>query len=227
MEETQQVPSPNPMRPVPPIITYPTPQPTLTSKTPWIFITLIVTLIGVASYFGYQNYQLKQQLTVQQSSPAPEVAENDPYPIVSPSTTPNIKNNLKDYIDDKDRFIFSYPKNMIIGKSSANNVAYVETPGFNISEKSAYQIQITVMSDNPPIPAEYMKIESNTPEYDFLDKQEEKYLGGASVVTRTYKEGWETYKKYYFYTGGLGVVLNGTGYDHSVLDQVASTFKFQ
>lgn len=80
MDETQQVPNQNPITPVPPITTHPTPQSVPTSKTPWIFFSLIVILIGVASYFGYQNYQLKQRIITLQPQGTPKPTVNSALP---------------------------------------------------------------------------------------------------------------------------------------------------
>lgn len=91
MEETQQTPNQNPITP-PPITTYPMTQPAPTSITPWILISLIVILIVVASYVGYQNYQLKKQIITLQPQGTPKPTVNSSLPpqasnIPSPSWT--------------------------------------------------------------------------------------------------------------------------------------------
>ncbi|MDO8335607.1 MAG: PsbP-related protein, partial [Candidatus Saccharibacteria bacterium] len=102
MEEIQQVPNQNPLAPVPPLATYPMSQPALTSKTPWILISLIVTLLGVASYFGYQNFQLKQQLAPQLPTPTPAV-------ISSPTRENDATVDWQTYIAKDNSFTLKYP----------------------------------------------------------------------------------------------------------------------
>ncbi len=86
MDEAKQVPNQNPVTPVPPISTYPIPQPVPTSKTPWILIFLIVFLAGVASYFGFQTYQLRQEINKQtdDNSSDTEIVVFSPSPLDSP-----------------------------------------------------------------------------------------------------------------------------------------------
>jgi hypothetical protein len=111
MEETQQVPNQNPITPVPPISTYPTPQPALTSKTPWILITLIVILLGLASYFGYQTYQLKQQLTIQQPTPTPATTvSNSPASTSTPIPTSDPTASWEVYTNSENGYSIKYPK---------------------------------------------------------------------------------------------------------------------
>lgn len=90
MDEALQVPNQNPITPVPPITTYPAPLPVINSKTPWLLIILMVLLAGLASYFGYRNYELNQQLSTQQStilvqSSASSTPTLVPSPILDPT----------------------------------------------------------------------------------------------------------------------------------------------
>lgn len=109
MDEAQQVPNQNSMTPVSPIATYPTPQPAPISQTPWMLISLIVILLGVASYFGYQNYQLNQQLTRQQSTSAPSATINSPSPLPISSAVTDPTTSWIKYSDNLNNFTFKYP----------------------------------------------------------------------------------------------------------------------
>ncbi len=76
----QQVPTQNPIVQTPPTASLIQFQPVPTSRTPWLVILLIALLVGSTSYFGYQNYQLNQQLT--------KIAFSSPSPTVSPTISP-------------------------------------------------------------------------------------------------------------------------------------------
>lgn len=110
MEETQQALNQNPITPVPPIATYPTPTP---SKTPWL-VLVIVLLIGIAGYFGYQYYQLKQQLSNQQPTPTepPRVTNDQPVPKQSPTQISKqilVKRNTEFSGETSTTFSLKYP----------------------------------------------------------------------------------------------------------------------
>lgn len=110
MDETQQVPNQIPVTP-PPIDTYPTPQPVPTSKTSWILILLIVALLGLASYFGYQNYQLKEQLTIQQPNPSPSNnTVNRPTSTSTQSLPSDPAANWEVYTSSANGYSIKYPK---------------------------------------------------------------------------------------------------------------------
>lgn len=114
MDETQQVPNQNSITPAPPVTTYPTPQPVPSSKTPWLVI-VIVLLVGIASYFGYQTYQLKQQLTVQQPSTTSETTLiNSPTPTSTSTSTATTDptSNWQVHVIKELGISFKYPPNL-------------------------------------------------------------------------------------------------------------------
>lgn len=160
MDETQQVSNQNPITPVPPIDTYPTPQPAPTSKTPWILISLIVILLGVASYFGYQNYQLKQQLNIQQpkenKQSQSEDTNNKPQP--TPQASIESKAGWKPY--SANGYSLMLPEDWQNLESSCQkldiSVTNFTTPPTNIRD---YVKQSYGMSDN-----NISEITSNLPE---------------------------------------------------------------
>jgi len=126
MDETQQVPDQAPVTPVPPITTYPIPQPAPTGKTPWVFITVIVILLGVASYFGYQNYQLKQQLTAQAPTPTPATTVvNSPTPTSTPIPTSDPTANWKTYAYTENGFNFSFKYPTIFNPKGTPSISWV------------------------------------------------------------------------------------------------------
>lgn len=107
MDEAEQVQNQAPITPVPPIAKYQIPRPAPTSKTPWILISLIIVLLGVTSYFGYQNYQLKQQITTQQPSPTPVKAiVNSPMP----TSTPDQTADWEVYTNSANGYTIKYPR---------------------------------------------------------------------------------------------------------------------
>lgn len=125
MVEAQQVPNQNPISSVQPISTYPTLQSTPTSKTPWILIVLVVILLGITSYFGYQNYQLKQQLSSQQPSPtplieSPTVINNQSVPKQSPTQITKqiiIKKKTEFAGETSTSFSFKYPSDWVYSET--------------------------------------------------------------------------------------------------------------
>jgi len=81
--------SPTPPQPSPPkTITEPlsTPVKKDRNKLLIIFVLLFLAVSGVAGYFAYQNYQLKQQIVQKQSTPSPTVSVLSPTTLV-PSPT--------------------------------------------------------------------------------------------------------------------------------------------
>lgn len=64
-----------------------TPQPVVTNNTPWLLITLILILAGVASFFGYQNYQLRQSLSNQTDNKESEQTIVAASPTITPQPT--------------------------------------------------------------------------------------------------------------------------------------------
>jgi hypothetical protein len=135
MDEAQQVPSQNQITPVPPITTYPTPQLTPTSKTPWILISLIIILLGVASYFGYQTYQLTQQLANKVSIP-------NPSPVLEDSPFPSTVSFPKDWIlfaDDQLNVTFRFPASYkLIPANKDNNYVSLIKPGGEVEGTGAF-----------------------------------------------------------------------------------------
>lgn len=122
MDGIQQVQNQNPITPTPPISTYPTHKPAPTSKTPWLLISLIFLLVGVSSYFGYQNYQLKQQLNVQQSTTSrATTAVTSPDPTTFPTSKTDFTTNSKTYKNSKYRITFDYPDDYTVEYETTRN----------------------------------------------------------------------------------------------------------
>ncbi len=121
MDETQQVPNQIPVTPLP-ITTPVTTQATPTSKIPIIFITVIVVLLGVASYFGYQYYQLKQQMNVQKSTSTPATTIiPSPNPTTTMTSTTELPINWKTYNNSKYGITFHYPDDYTVEYETTRN----------------------------------------------------------------------------------------------------------
>jgi hypothetical protein len=174
----------------------------------------ILLALGAIVFLYYQNQQLKNMLANYQSQPTASP---------TPTATADPTVNWKTYTDSG--FSFKYPSEMSISTSSAANVSYLATADFKIGE-SGYQIQITKVTSNIQTIDKFEQIAPNTPEQTFLDKQSVMTINGNQVVVRTYKDAWSVYKKYYVYSPKLAVILQGTGQDHTIFDQILSTFKF-
>ncbi|MDD3679286.1 MAG: hypothetical protein PHX72_00265 [Candidatus Shapirobacteria bacterium] len=114
--------------------TTPSPTPSKTSKSPLVaglILLLILLLVGVAGYFFYQNYQLKQSLdrAVNQQtldttlflSPAPSV--------VTPTTSPveDQTRNWLTYLNVNTFYAFKYPQE--ISLEERDSVIILSLPG--------------------------------------------------------------------------------------------------
>jgi hypothetical protein len=236
MDETQQVPNQNPITSVPQPTTYPTPQPAPTSKTTWIFIAVIVVLIGVASYFGYQNYQLKQPLTTQQPSPTPATTIVDsPTSTSTPTYTPDPISNWKTYTDTKNDYSIKYPSNFKIeNKDEDVNIndfteadpnckgggCFLGTYSLKLSIKSVVSNQTNLKS---------IVDEKYNQDLNFYADVTPLKLSTLNNYLAYYFEatGAERYSNYYLMSNS-GTILkisyanNGSKY----LTQILSTFKF-
>ncbi|MFA6571602.1 MAG: hypothetical protein WCT77_10255 [Bacteroidota bacterium] len=68
-----------------------------------ILLLLILALVGVTSYFGYQNWQLKQQI-----SKVPPT----PTPLIAPTTIPDPTANWKTYTNEELKLTFKLPQEL-------------------------------------------------------------------------------------------------------------------
>lgn len=107
--------------------------PTSSSKTPRILIVLIVVLLGVASYFGYQNYQLRKQVL---NNPADVTLPSASQPMNSPqNTTTTDDSSWKQYVGDN--YSFGYPSWFMVDTSNIHGpVIYPQTENPNPNECS-------------------------------------------------------------------------------------------
>lgn len=183
MDEAQQIPNQNPITPIPPIATYPMTQSAPAIKTPWILISLIPILIGIASYFGYQNYQLKQRLTVQQSTSSPALIANSPMPSVSTVATTDPTANWKTYQDDIYKFSFKYPSDWKLNCTNTNlpdgwldrNICDLRSPKVlldhgQVSNGSYFVVGVSKPNPNYANFPEYLAYSSKQYGYTFTDK---------------------------------------------------------
>jgi hypothetical protein len=204
----------NTQTPAPVPSTNPAPPPTLVKNNNLLIILfsfLVLILLASTAVLAYQNMMLQKQITSLKVSP-------------TPSATLDVTAKWKTYTDPD--FSFKYPSEMNISTSSAANVFYLDTPDFKPAGQAGYEIQITKMASNIQTIDQFMQIAPNTPEQTFLDKQSATTINGNQAVVRTYQGAWSIYKKYYVYSPKVAVIFEGTGQDHSTLDQIISTFQF-
>ena len=184
-----------------------------------IVAVLFIILPFVGFYWG-MKYQ----------SSITEVSEPPATPVRKPTPTPkqviDETADWKTYITSD--FLFKYPPVMVTETSSEPSVSYLVTSDFQPTGEAGYQIQITKVTGSIPTISQFMKIEPNTPEQTFLDKQNVETINGNQVVIKTYQgQGyWNNIKKYYVYSPKLAVLFQGTGKDHTTFDQILSTFRF-
>jgi hypothetical protein len=136
MENIQQISNQND-----PILT-PTPQQTSQNKTSLLALTIIISFVGVTGYFGYQNYQLKQQIVNQQPlltpTPVTTIVNNPivtsiPITIGVPTSATDPTANWKTYENKQYGFSFKYPQQFI---------TKIETDGGNMGWWSVTVIKI-------------------------------------------------------------------------------------
>lgn len=254
MDEAQQIPNQNPITTVPPVATYPTAQPAPTSKTPWILITAIIILLGIASYFGYQNYQLKQQMTAQAPTPTPAtIVVNSPIPTPTPTptSTSDPTSNWQTFTH-KGGYSIKYPTTLQV--VAMKNFDSDPTP---IDEYSDIKIGSSAGFDNPHIrmirlskdasdsglsnsqvAQKYYQANLDMPGVPATSIQKPKEESFAGVTAVTYSLQNKGYKsivdEYLGFSGTYKTVwLEKDGYKYMIywtktseMDQIAATFKF-
>jgi hypothetical protein len=169
MDETQQVLDQNPIASIPPIATYPTSQPALKNKTPWKLISLIVTLLVVASYFGYQTYQLKKQITVQQPTPieSPRAINDQPVPKQSPTQITKqilVKRNTEFSGETSTSYSFKYPSDWVYSEMplpSKDSGIITNCTNYTITNEQ-YQAKLEIIPECSNWSAGYLAIPKNS-----------------------------------------------------------------
>jgi hypothetical protein len=144
-----------------PVITPPVmPDPVIPvpKKSPWplILFLLLTATLAIASYFYWQNIQLKSQLTI-----------NAP-PILSPSPSTDSTLYWQEYINTTHNFTFKYPVNLLLRSYGGSQVTaeeadkfVIEGPYENIETQAGgpeYAIQVEVSSSKPNIESAGEKI---------------------------------------------------------------------
>lgn len=252
MEETQQVPNQNPIASVPQPTTYPMTQPVPTSKTPWILIALIVILLLIASYFGYQNYQLKQQMIAEQPTPTPSTTVVDnPTSTSTPIPTSDPTANWQTF-SHKGGYSIKYPAPFQV--VAMKNFDTDPTP---IDEYSDIKIGSSAGFDNPHLRVIRLSKDASdsglsnsqvaqkyyqanldmpgVPATSIQKPKEESFAGVTAVTYSLQNKGYKTIvDEYIGFSGTYKVVwLEKDGYKYMIywtktseMDQIASTFNF-
>lgn len=237
MEERQQVPNQNPIAPAQPITTYPTPQPAPTSKTPWILISLIVTLLGVSSYFGYQNYQLRRQLVGQQPTPSSTVIANSPMPTGSTVTATDPTANWKTYTNTEYNFTIKYPSDakLRVSQSESNDrmlVVAFDSPNAvfdHLFKSGGYSFEISMQTQkNFNTIDEYLLFQK---EHNMYEEVLPKTYNNVKGYTFKNDKGYSgldfTYRGYVAKNNDLYYTINYFTDDSvDMFNQILSTFKF-
>lgn len=102
--EPNNPPQPPPATPQPPL-TQPIMSSPIKYNNPVLMMIILLLALGVAGFFAYQNWQLKQQIA--QVQPAPTT-------LITPTTTADPTTNWKIYTNQKLGFTIKYPPTVII-----------------------------------------------------------------------------------------------------------------
>lgn len=112
-----QTPTPDPSPP-------PTPPPSEKKPVNWPFIGvsgLLVIALGIAGFFAYQNYNLKQQEPQVQPTPAPEISITSPTPTTNlPTPTPDQSADWKTY--STSTYQVKYPNDLTVREEEASTL---------------------------------------------------------------------------------------------------------
>lgn len=182
--------------------------------TPLIILLflVVVALMGLAYFAGSKNLLTNNAMLVSYSSPSP-----------SPTSDPTA--GWQTYTDTKNRFEFKYPDSLFLSSSSSYDyVYYLQTKNYKPYTEGSYQIQIEITPNTDGVPKVLPTIDVNTPEGSNTSKNEFVYINGTTGVETSYKDGLS--KRYDMFSNDWLVDFYATGSDHTNLDQILSTFKF-
>ena len=98
-------------------------------KTPWLLISLTISLLSATGILGYQNYQLKQQTP----SPSPQLVVNSPLPETDPTA------EWKKYTNPVLNYSISYPADWNIDISKAEIKPEISGIEYNDAELIIFQ----------------------------------------------------------------------------------------
>jgi len=229
-------------------------QPKSNELSMWIILLIVISMFGMIGLLAYQNYQLKQQLTSLQSKlitpkisaynstkPSKSISLPTSQPTSIAETTLLKTEIINDEISNpkyyegtvnngQSRFSFNYRSDLVFSNSSENNIFFLETPRYAPAKPEEYQIQVSIFyNGSAPTPSEYMTLPPGSPDNDFISSQTKSITdNGTTIVTRTYNDEHKRphHENYYMYKDGVGIIIQGTGQDSSIIDEVVSTFKF-
>lgn len=184
-------------------------------------------LIGITGYFlGTKKSQPPVQKMVSQPSPTLSPAEAS-VKASDPTAT------WKTYVGTNYGYSLRYPSNLEVVKSNLDNIIYVQTVGWTTEKANladSYRIEITYLKDKVYSAEEYMNLDFNKipplPKPDFTQTT----INGIPTIVKSYRDesyfAWGGNKQYYLYQGKKGIIFDGSGKNHKILDQILSTFKF-
>lgn len=207
-----------------------------------IFISVLIGVLISGGLFGaylylsnnssnkiaLENTELKASLKPEQTNP----------PVQKPT-------NKKIYTNSQYGYSFEYPGDAVEvddKSSSLPNVLYIQTKGYTFptsQQEGSYKIEVNANKENVISLDDYINQKKGTPDESFIKSQVKSTINGNSVVVITYKSSADdlnignrdTQKQYYIYSGKLGVTLTGSGpldgvnTDHTLLDNIVSSFK--
>lgn len=112
-----------------------------------LLVVLILVLMGVSAFLGYQNWQLQQE--IKRFEEIIKV-DNAPYEFPSPTPTPDPTANWETYTNTEYGFSVKYPSNVSIFEDNSTSEFNL---GFNLDSNSIFII--TADTDYPPGETEY------------------------------------------------------------------------
>lgn len=206
----------------------------------WLLISLVIfalAVLGVAGFFAYQNYQLKEKLI-----PKKGVPSSPPMPTEVPLPTPTLDPtaNWLTYTNKNICYTFKYPKEVALneeniihlslwGPTQKKDTEFYD--GLSLSFSLPFKIGNTTLKDY--VDSEIAKVKQQEDIVKILEPKKEITINGINGYTYT-SQGLGTFQNIFLQSpdGTCTVeITNATndptnqGYQKTV-DKILSTFKF-
>lgn len=201
-------------------------QPPIPEKrnSPILLLLLIPALMGVASYFGYQNWQLRQQIVRNQPIPTPQTM---------PTTQSDPTETWKTYTNTKFNYSVKYPNTGVarINCENEENMLYLALGSQqdilapqNCARDSRFNIEI--VASNKPVKNTDNRYQSVSTEFQIAEIKAVKHTYTQKPNFEGPGESW--FEEVYFEKNGIYYDAYNRNKELSItFDQILSTFKFR